>query len=195
MKITFKHYAKDTINRNHLMTNTSMSNITAEQPMIEQWKDVKGYEGLYQVSSIGRVKSLRIDRMLKPNNHHEYNRVSLVKDGKKRNCLVHRLVAMAFIPNPSNKKQINHINKNRSDNRVDNIEWVTQRENTNHSYSFKKNRSSEYTGVTKQGDKWVSRYKENGIEIYLGIFKTEEEAATAYKNKMRETGQSIKYIK
>ena len=113
--------------------------------------------------------------------------------------MVHRLVATAFIPNPKNKPHINHINKDRADNRIDNIEWSTPRENTQHSYTFKKNNvSSKYMGVSywdRGRSNWCARYRDGGKDIILGYFKTELEAATAYKNKMIELGESIKYIK
>jgi hypothetical protein len=113
--------------------------------MEEIWKDIEGYEGLYQVSNLGRVKSLNriiatkmnISRLMKgkvltivpdPNN---YMKVLLSKEGKQQIYLVHRLVAQAFIPNPDNKSEIDHINTDRTDNRVENLQWVTRKENCN----------------------------------------------------------------
>lgn len=108
----------------------------------EEWRDVVGYEGRYQVSSMGRVKSLerkdclgRIqkERILKPGvNCGGYLKVGLRAGGKTRMFLVHRLVCQAFHENPDNKPQVNHLNEDKTDNRACNLEWCTRRENMNH---------------------------------------------------------------
>lgn len=108
----------------------------------EEWRDVVGYEGRYQVSSMGRVKSLerkdclgRIqkERILKPGvNGGGYLKVGLRAGGKTRMFLVHRLVCQAFHENPDNKPQVNHLNEDKTDNRACNLEWCTRRENMNH---------------------------------------------------------------
>lgn len=110
----------------------------------ETWKDVPGYEGLYQVSNFGRVKGLEIrfwagccyrtmsERILKPNmNKCGYFYVVLHKNKKPKTWKIHKLVALAFIPNLENKKCIDHINGFRVDNRVCNLRWCTQKENLN----------------------------------------------------------------
>lgn len=101
--------------------------------MIEEWKDIKGYEGIYQVSSKGRIKSLKFgkERLLKYALQDGYQRVKLCKDGKQKLHFIHRLVAEAFIPNTDNKPCIDHINTIRTDNRVENLRWVTSKENCN----------------------------------------------------------------
>lgn len=94
--------------------------------MQEEWKDIEGYEGLYKVSSFGRIKSLYggEERIMKQANHgHGYLMCALTKNGKLKSFTVHRLVAKAFIPNPSNLPQVNHIDENKENNRVDNLEW------------------------------------------------------------------------
>ena len=102
-----------------------------ENPMNEVWKDIVGYEGRYQVSNLGNVKSLRYGgrseaRNLIPKcNNTGRLWVELIAKGKKKCMLIHRLVAMAFIPNPNNYPQINHIDENPKNNRVDNLEWCT----------------------------------------------------------------------
>lgn len=98
--------------------------------MTEVWKDIKGYEGLYQVSNIGRVKSLLNDReiILKGGNSSGYRTVGL--NGKT--YFVHRLVGENFIPNPDNLPQINHRNELKSDNNVSNLEWCTACYNANY---------------------------------------------------------------
>lgn len=108
---------------------------------MEEWRDVVGYEGMYQVSSEGRVKSLSRtslsghvlkERILKPSNTRGYLMANLTKDGCEKKFLIHRLVAVAFIPNPNGKPEINHLNEIKGDNRVDNLEWCTRSENINH---------------------------------------------------------------
>ena len=105
--------------------------------MKEIWKDIENYEGLYQVSNLGRIKSIRKmkkQNILKLGTRNTYNVINLMKNGKARSFQVHRLVAKAFIPNPENKPQVNHINGVKNDNRLENLEWVTRSENTIHAY-------------------------------------------------------------
>lgn len=99
----------------------------------EIWKDIKGYEGLYQISNLGRVKSLgngnsnksKLKIMKTTLNHKGYPMISLCKDGVSKKFSVHRLVAEAFIPNPDNLPQVNHIDEVKTNNRIDNLEWCT----------------------------------------------------------------------
>lgn len=100
----------------------------------ETWKDVPGYVGYYQVSSLGRIRSLPRNgtrkevHILSPNvKKSGYANVLLSKNDKRETCRLHRLVAQAFIPNPDNKPQVNHKNGCRSDNRAVNLEWVSSR--------------------------------------------------------------------
>lgn len=97
------------------------------------WKPVVGFEGFYLVSDTGEVKSVRKNRLLKPSiDRYGYLKLVLTLNGKPHYVTVHRLVAMAFIPNPEGKKTVNHINEDKLDNRVGNLEWMTSKENDNH---------------------------------------------------------------
>lgn len=99
--------------------------------MKEIWKDIKGYEGLYQVSNFGRVK--RNGRILKVRVKRKgYLGVVLYNNSEPKHYTIHRLVAEAFIPNPENKPQVNHIDEDKTNNTVANLEWVTAKENANH---------------------------------------------------------------
>lgn len=110
-----------------------------ESIIIEEFLPIKGYEGLYEISSFGRVKNVNRNSFLKPKlTECGYYKVNLSKpclSGKGhilKTYAIHRLVASAFIPNPDNKKQVNHKNENKTDNHVWNLEWVTAKENVNH---------------------------------------------------------------
>lgn len=95
-------------------------------------KDILGYEGLYAITSCGKVWSYRRKMFLKPSiSQKGYAYVSLMKDGASKKFRVHRLVAEAFIPNPENKPEVNHINEVKTDNYVSNLEWATRVENMN----------------------------------------------------------------
>ena len=105
--------------------------------MVEIWKPIKDYEGLYEVSNFGNVRSLRFDKvkLLKLNmDRCGYFRCNLYKNATYKTYSVHRLVALAFISNAKNKSQINHIDGNKQNNRVDNLEWCTNSENITHAY-------------------------------------------------------------
>ena len=104
----------------------------------EIWKDVKGYEGLYQVSNTGKVKSLHYgkEKLLADRfDKKGYLSVRLFKNGKSKTFKVHRLVAQTYIVNPYNKGQVNHINGVKTDNRIENLEWCTNYENCVHAHS------------------------------------------------------------
>jgi hypothetical protein len=112
---------------------------------IEIWKPVKNFEGFYEVSSLGNVKRLKSytrhrsgskkivrERILKLSNSNGYSLVMISNDNSRTNKMVHRLVAESFIKNPKNKKHVNHINGIKNDNRVENLEWNTPKENEQH---------------------------------------------------------------
>jgi hypothetical protein len=104
--------------------------------MVEIWHDIEGYEN-YQVSNMGRVKSLNYnhtgkEKIMKAKKDKGYFRVQLYKDGKPKFYSVHRLVATSFLPNPNNLSQVNHIDEDKSNNIVDNLEWCSAKYNSNY---------------------------------------------------------------
>lgn len=100
---------------------------------METWKDVPGYEGLYQVSDLGRVKGVKRGKVLSPYTmKNGYLYVTLSKKSKEKCLPVHRLVAAAFVPNPEGKSEVNHIDANKLNAKASNLEWVTPKENTAH---------------------------------------------------------------
>lgn len=103
--------------------------------MEEIWCPIKGYEGVYEVSDKGRVKSLKYgkERILKPiRNLNGYIQVKLRKNGDNKMCCVHRLVAQTFIPNPDNLPEVNHKDENKENNSVQNLEWCDRKYNNNY---------------------------------------------------------------
>jgi len=155
----------------------------------EIWKDIAGYEGLYQVSSFGNIKSFWYGngRLLKPSpDMGGYLRFSPCKNGIKAYLSVHVLVASAFngfIPNGIGYV-VNHIDGNRSNNHSSNLEGVSHRDNI--STCFRSNRdvlSSQYVGVSRdyKNNKWKAQITIDNIQRYLGIFSVEEDASDAYQ--------------
>ena len=118
--------------------------------MVEIWKDIKGYEGLYQVSNLGRIKSLprkSKNRIVKQENIKKpstlpkgYLQICLYKNGKVKYSSIHRLVAKTFIPNPNKFPCVNHKDCNPKNNEVSNLEWITYKENNNYkNHNLKRN--------------------------------------------------------
>ena len=104
--------------------------------MQEIWKDIIGYEGLYQISNYGNVKSIKRDKILKPQvNGRGYLSVGLSKNGKHKTFRLNRLVMITFVGYEEGKDQVNHIDGDKTNNRLDNLEWCTQSENMIHAFA------------------------------------------------------------
>ena len=142
--------------------------------MMEEWRAVPGYEGLYEVSNIGNVRNVRRNkllRLLKTNNG--YIRVFLCKNGIKTGFQVHRLVAQAFLPNPDNLPQINHKDEDKTNNNVTNLEWCTAKYNINFGTARIRSRNTkikngyvneENVGLSKK-EYWNKYYQEHKKEL------------------------------
>lgn len=156
---------------------------------MEEWRDIKGYEGLYQVSNYGRVKSLNYnhtgeERILKParfamKSGNSYYKVKLCKDGKTNNKRVHVLVAEAFIPNPDNLPEVNHKDENGLNNRVDNLEWCTRKYNINYGTAIERMKEKMINGKTS---KPVYQYSIDGKLIKEWSSTMEIQRQTGYAN-------------
>ena len=149
---------------------------------LEEWKDIEEYEGMYQVSNYGNVKSLARQRrnskgvymqkeklLSLTNTSTGYKKVELVKNGKKKSYKVHRLVAMAFIDNPENKPQVNHIDGNKTNNHVDNLEWVTSSENSIHAYKTGLNPNKKELNETVVVAMYVNGTSKENIAKEFGV--------------------------
>lgn len=135
----------------------------------EVWKDIVGLEGRYKVSNLGNVYSVKNNLIMKPyKSKRGYYTVNIPKENRKiKVCTIHRFVANAFIPNPENKREVNHIDGNKLNNRVENLEWVTPKENNNH---------ARRTGLRKSdGDIPVIQYDLEGN--FIARYKSYSEAS------------------
>lgn len=155
----------------------------------EIWKDIEGYEGLYQVSNYGRVKSLKN----KSNHKNElimkqaivcgYKKICLSKNSIQKMYSVHRLVAIAFIKNPLNKEEVNHKDGNKQNNKANNLEWVTSSENMKH--AFKKRLSKQKIG--KENPRSIQVVKislKSGkeLKVYGSLHEAERKTGVKYTN-------------
>lgn len=149
--------------------------------MQEVWKDIKGYEGIYQASNFGRIKSLeriwysgrnRCIKKTKPEQIMKYRLakntgyclLKFVKDGNEKHFFVHRLIAETFIPNPNNLPEVNHKDGNKENNCMDNLEWVTSKDNIKH---------ADKTGLRNisGSDNWQAKFSKEDIKFVRENYK------------------------
>lgn len=175
---------------------------------METWKDVLGYNGIYQISNLGNVKSINRKivrknglnqtfktRILKPiKKANGYLSVALAFKGKIQIFNIHRLVAIHFVEGQSEKFDVNHIDSNKENNLHTNLEWVSRRENHTH---YLKTVSSKLIGSVyyknKKSKKWAAKIKVGGVSIFLGYFDTEIEAHNTYINYLNNNSLKNKY--
>ena len=150
-------------------------------PSEEKWKDVQGYEGLYQISNLGRVKSVKREvphsrkgftKVIKErlmsvcDNGNGYKTVYFLKNGKRAMRYIHRLVAEHFLEKPLGKGYVNHKDYDTANNRADNLEWCSQCENIQHSVEHMR-KERQRCKQTNTGEKYISKYRSHGkIEYY-----------------------------
>ena len=111
---------------------------------METYKNIIGFNGVYQISNLGNVRNIKTNKILKPRIHtNGYLRVSLCINGLAKDYLIHRLVASTFINNPLNKSDVNHIDGNKQNNNLINLEWATRSENQKHAFAIGLNKISD----------------------------------------------------
>lgn len=180
--------------------------------MKEEWRDVVGYEGLYQVSSFGRVKSLyrlvptsRGDglrpvssKVLKPSlTKSGYYFVNLCKNNKTKCFDIHKLVAISFLNHKPNQNSfvVDHIDGNRTNNKVENIQILSHRDNVSKGMLLK-NKTSKYTGVTwnKRAGKWKAHVRNKGFLYHIGYFCCEETGSLFYLKSVKMINDGYSFI-
>jgi len=147
---------------------------------METWRKIEDYDN-YSISDLGNVRNDTTSKILKTTTDKDgYHYMNLYRNGKRKTFINHKLVACAFIDNNDNKRCVDHINNDRSDNRKENLRWATCQEN-NRNAKLKIDNTSGVKGVCyyKITKKWVAKLKIDGINIHLDYFDTIEEAKEA----------------
>lgn len=161
----------------------------------EVWSPVIGFEGAYEVSSMGRIRTIErmvktchgsdrigVSKLLKPFKDKDgYLNIRLSFNGRKKTFKMHRLVAMIFIPNPDEKPQVNHINFRKEDNSVSNLGWCTAKENNAH-----RCRGEGRRGVQRRGNRFQAKIKIEGHTYSIGYFQFKYQAENAFGDVYKE---------
>jgi hypothetical protein len=157
----------------------------------EEWRALRGFEGIYIISREGRIRRIGAFAQNKDVKHQKSKRgywtVRLYYQGVGKTLTVHRLLAEAFLPNPENKREVNHKNANKLDLRLENLEWVTSKENSRQIYKVQSShvaKSYRPRGVhrhSKNSDLWQAQIAIDGKKRSLGLFKSKNEAYEKYR--------------
>lgn len=160
--------------------------------MKEIWKDIIGFEGLYKISNLGRVKNYKEKLLKYCIDTRGYYKLTLCKDKKRYDKTVHRLIAENFIDNPENKPCVNHINSNRLDNRIHNLEWVTYSENNKHAHKFGNAKAVNKKKIqcsngqifesSYEASEWLNKHIYKGSKLITSMAKNIRRACTGYSN-------------
>ena len=152
-----------------------------------EFYDLKDYENEYQINKNGEIKSKRKNIIMKPTINKGYLISCLTKNKKNKQYLIHRSLAIQFIPNPNEYKLVDHIDNNPLNNDLENLRWINKSGNSRNIIK-KKDCSSEYRGVSwhKIKKKWSASIRIDGKLKHLGYFTNEEEASEVYQKKYNE---------
>jgi hypothetical protein len=155
---------------------------------MEDWKDIIGYEGHYQISRNGEIRNKKNQILKSRVGKRGYYQIDLQKNGNRKNCYIHQLLAIVFLGHiPDGLKSIvDHIDGNKLNNKLDNLQIINHRQNITKSIN-KNTTSSKYNGVTwdKHNNKWKSQIRINGVSKHLGHFTDEYQAHIAYIEKLK----------
>ena len=154
---------------------------------MEEYKKIDGYDN-YEISNQGNVRNTDTGKVLKPcKNNMGYLSVTLYKNNIRKTFLIHRLVGYAFIPNPQNLREIDHINQDKANNSISNLRWISK-SNNNRNKTKMQNTSSKYMGVyfDKREGKYRAKIRINNKQKHIAYYDKEEEAGSAFDNYVRQ---------